>query len=246
MYSIDINCDVGEGIDNEAQLLPLISSCNIACGGHAGNEMTMAKVIRLAKKYRVRVGAHPSYPDRKNFGRLSMSMTQQKLEASIQKQLQVITSIAKKESVRLHHIKAHGALYNDIAKDAVVAKVYLNAISGYKAKVLLYVPYKSEIEELAKQQGFKVKREAFGDRNYNRDLSLVARNLPNALLVNPPEVLVHLLNIVNEKKVKTIKNDMIDLIADTYCIHGDTPSAYEILTYLNKELPLHNVQIDHD
>jgi len=240
---IDINCDVGEGIGNEAGLLPLISSCNIACGGHAGDLQTMIQVVRLAKENKVRVGAHPSYPDKENFGRVSMDVSSDVLIASIQTQLESFTSILKKEKVVLHHIKPHGALYNDIAKDENLAMIFLKSIIDFKDEVFLYVPYKSKIESEALKQQFKIKYEAFGDRNYNTDLSLVSRKLPNAIIENPQQVLSHLCSIVNESMVKAESGDLVKLVADTFCIHGDTPTALQILTYLTKELPNHNITI---
>lgn len=242
-YVIDINCDVGEGIGNEAELLPLISSCNIACGGHAGDIETMTSVVRLAKENRVRVGAHPSYPDKENFGRVSMDISSNVLIKSIQTQVENFTSILKKENVRMHHIKPHGALYNDIAKDIQLAKTFLKAIIGYKNHLVLYVPYNSIIESQALKQNFKIKYEAFGDRNYNKDLSLVSRKFPNAVIEKPEQVLSHLLSMVKEKQLIAQDGSVVKLKADTFCIHGDTPSVLQILAYLTKELPQHNISI---
>ncbi|MFS4491697.1 5-oxoprolinase subunit PxpA [Maribacter sp. 2308TA10-17] len=242
-YTIDINCDVGEGIGNEAELLPMISSCNIACGGHAGDVNTMTKVVRLAKENQVKVGAHPSYPDPENFGRISMDISSDVLITSIQNQMESFTSILKKEKVKMHHIKPHGALYNDIAKDASLAKIFLKSILNFKDIIFLYVPFNSVIENEALKQNFKIKNEAFGDRNYNEDLSLVSRKLPNAVLEKPEEVLPHLLSMVKEEQLKASDGSIIKVKADTYCIHGDTPSALQILTYLSKELPKHNIAI---
>ncbi len=243
---IDINCDVGEGIGNESDLLPLISSCNIACGGHAGDIATMTKVVAIAEEYRVKVGAHPSYPDRENFGRLSMKMSSDDLITSIQQQLERLTSVLHKNDIKLHHIKPHGALYNDIAKNGVLAKTFLDAIRQYKEKVFLYVPYGSKIASLAVQQNFAIKYEAFGDRNYNVDLSLVSRKVPNAVIEDPEKVLQHLLLIINKHQVKAQNSSMVALKADTFCIHGDTKSALQILMYLSVELPKYNIEITHD
>ncbi|MGB5820510.1 MAG: 5-oxoprolinase subunit PxpA [Saonia sp.] len=240
---IDINCDVGEGIGNEQDLLPLISSCNIACGGHAGDIGTMQEVVRLAKQYHVKVGAHPSYPDRKNFGRVSMDISEKRLMESIDKQLSSLISVTVKQGVQLHHIKPHGALYNDIATDTELASVFLKAIESYKSNTSLYVPYKSVIATMALDQGFQIKREAFGDRNYNTDLTLVSRSLPNALIEAPKAVFAHLLSMVQNQQVKTVTGNMVHIMAETYCIHGDTPSALKILTYLSETLPEHTIYI---
>ena len=245
-FSIDINCDVGEGIGNESELLPLISSCNIACGGHAGDSATMTEVALLAKQYHVKVGAHPSYPDTKNFGRVSMNITSDDLMKSIREQIKNFTFLLKKENISLHHIKAHGALYNDIAKDVLLAKIFLSAIKEYKEAVFLYVPYASVIATEAIKQNFKIKNEAFADRNYNTDLTLVSRKLPNAILEDPKNVLSHLLSIVKNNQVKTLNGSKVSLLADTFCIHGDTPSALQILMYLTQNLPNHNIIIKRE
>ncbi|WP_300025049.1 5-oxoprolinase subunit PxpA [uncultured Maribacter sp.] len=241
--SIDINCDVGEGVGNEKDLFPMISSCNIACGGHAGSKETIKLCLELAKKYQVKVGAHPSYPDIENFGRVSMSISNEVLIKSIQTQMQAFESVREEIDIPLHHIKPHGALYNDIAKDVQLAETFLTAIAPYKHPVLLYVPYNSVIQKLAIKNGFEVLVEAFADRNYNDDLSLVSRKEKDALITSGKEVLNHILHMYNDKLVKTITGKNVTIEADTYCIHGDTPAALQILTYLSNELPYHNLQV---
>ena len=240
---IDINCDVGEGIGNEQSLMPLISSCNIACGGHAGDHATMSEVAKLAKKFSVKVGAHPSYPDPKNFGRISMNIPDAHLRESIQEQMSVFDSILKKENIPLNHIKAHGALYNDISRDSDLAKLFMRSIDDYKDTAAIYAPYGSAIEEEAKKRRFAIKREAFADRNYNLDLSLVSRQHSNAVIDRPEEALEHLVRMVREKHVRTRGGSKVHIQADTFCIHGDTPSALEILNYLSEELPKANIHI---
>ncbi|MEM7486389.1 MAG: 5-oxoprolinase subunit PxpA [Bacteroidota bacterium] len=242
-WTVDINCDVGEGVGNEKAIFPFISSCNIACGGHAGDLKSMTAIVALAKLHNIKIGAHPSYPDRQSFGRAVMKLSGSELKQSIAEQLKLFNSVLQKEAVQLHHIKAHGALYNQLAKDSVLAQVYLDAISEYKNQVYLYVPFKSIIAEIAKEKGFKLKYEAFGDRNYNNDLSLVSRKLKTALIQEPKRVLEHVLPIVKQKKVITLNGEEIRIKADTICIHGDTPTALEILMYLSTELPFYKVQL---
>jgi UPF0271 protein len=239
---IDINCDVGEGIGNEADLFPMISSCNIACGGHAGSKESIRQSIKLALKYNVRVGAHPSYPDKENFGRVSMNISEGDLITSISNQLKLFMTECNKLGATLHHIKPHGALYNDIAKSEQLANVFLSAILPYKDTVILYVPYSSVIEVLAKASNFNIMKEAFADRNYNTDLSLVSRKQDNALLSNGKDVLEHLVLMSNENQVRTVNGEKNPIEADTFCIHGDTPSAFQILTYITVHLPEHNLQ----
>tara|TARA_R110002167_G_scaffold54785_7_gene156049 strand:- start:197 stop:952 length:756 start_codon:yes stop_codon:yes gene_type:complete len=240
---IDINCDVGEGMGNEAQLFPLISSCNIACGGHFGDESSMLKVVRLAKEYGVKVGAHPSYPDREHFGRISMDIPNEVLIDTIGVQIQNLNTILGQEKMKLHHIKPHGALYNDLAKKRDLARTFLKAIMAYREDVFLYVPYGSVLEEEALSSGFQIKREAFADRNYNQDLSLVARSHANALIQEPTRVLEHLVLMAEQCEVMTITGHTVALVADTFCIHGDTPNALQILMYLSKHLPDYKIEI---
>ena len=243
-FNIDINCDVGEGVGNEAQLFPLISSCNIACGGHAGDASSMQRVVRLAKKFDVKVGAHPSYPDKENFGRSAMDIPSKVLIQSIQEQIADLVSILRKEDIPLHHIKAHGALYNEIAKNATLAELFLKAIAKYKKDILMYVPYASEISKKAGEQDFSIAYEAFADRNYNGDLSLVSRSHPQALIESPEAVLKHIIRIVTQHKVRTLTGKNVKILADTFCIHSDTPAAFEIVSYLSEELSNHSIRIN--
>lgn len=243
MRTIDINCDVGEGVGNEKELFPMISSCNIACGGHAGSKETIRWCLELAKEFNVKVGAHPSYPDKENFGRVSMSISDADLIKSIQAQMQLFESVRSKLNTPLHHIKPHGALYNDIAKNEQLSQAFLKSIEAFKDEVYLYVPFNSVVEKVAKKNGYKVRIEAFADRNYNNDLNLVSRKEDNALISNEEEVLKHVLRMAKDNVVKTIKNEDIAMNADTYCIHGDTPSALQILMYITEHLPEYNLQV---
>ena len=240
---IDINCDVGEGIPNEAQLFPFISSCNIACGGHTGDCESMTKTARLAIKHKVKIGAHPSYPDKKNFGRKTMNISDNRLKTSIKQQISLLIDICNQENTEVKHIKPHGALYNDVARDGSLSELFLDAIAEYKTNLELFVPYGSMIERLARKNGFKTKIEAFADRNYNSDLSLVSRSEPHALIEKPFEVLNHLIRIVKKKRVLTISKEFKPLNADTYCIHGDTSGALQILMYISEELPKHQIAL---
>ena len=242
MIFIDINCDVGEGVGNESDLMPLISSCNIACGGHAGDEQTMMETILLAKRNDVKIGAHPSYPDRVNFGRKRMEMSSENLISNIKGQLSNFMRVLKHQKGQLHHIKPHGALYNAIAKDENLANVFLDALESFKTTPI-YVPYHSKIQHAAIKRGFPTYFEAFADRNYHNTLELVSRSEKNSLIIEPEMVMEHLLPMINNEKVRTIEGGFMKIKAHTYCIHGDTSSALEILMYLHRELPKHNIKI---
>lgn len=240
---MDINADVGEGIDNEVDLIPYLSSCNMACGGHAGDVATMTKVVKLAKKHNVKIGAHPSFPDKENFGRVDMKISAADLYSSLKQQIRALQNVLHSENAQLHHIKPHGALYNLAAKDEKTALVIIEVVKSIAMPVKLYAPYKSKIAELASNENIQVTFEAFADRNYNEDLSLVSRKKDNALLIDKDEVLHHVLNIIKHEKVKTISGVEVPIKALTYCVHGDTKNAIEILKYLNLELPKYQVEI---
>jgi len=235
---IDINADVGEGIGNEDQLFPLISSCNIACGGHAGNLETMLSVVRLAKKNNLKIGAHPSFPDRKNFGRKIMNISKDKLVKSLKNQIQALKTILIQENVDLNHIKPHGALYNFASNDKETARIIIDLTKEINTK--LYAPYSSLISKMAREEGVKICNELFIDRNYNSNLTLVSRDNPNALIENSNEMFKHVYNIINNKIISVDKKE-ISVEFDTLCIHGDNPNAIELLKELH--LKLNNIEI---
>lgn len=233
---IDINCDLGEGLTNDSELMQHISSCNIACTGHAGTIETIDETIALAIKNGVKIGAHPSFADVENFGRKLLYLPANELQKSIENQLQLFVERLQLQNGKLHHIKAHGALYNASAKDKGIAKTLVNAVKNIDASVFLYVPFNSEIEQVAKESSINIKYEAFIDRNYNEDGSLVSRNEKNAVIHNKKEALKHLLEMVEKNQIKTISNKIINIKANTFCIHGDNKNAVEIITFINQQI----------
>ena len=243
MIGIDINCDVGEGIENEEQLMPYISSCNIACGGHAGNTKSIDDTIALALKHHVKIGAHPSFPDIENFGRKVLDISASALQKSIKDQIGLIQERLRKVDEKLHHIKAHGALYNLSAIDENTATVLVKAVQQTTADVFLYVPYNSVIEKVALANGQKVIYEAFADRNYNNDLSLVSRVQKNAVITDANEVFKHVYQMISQQKVTTIFGDTLYIKASTYCIHGDNPNAIALLKHLVISLKEKEIQV---
>ena len=233
---IDINCDLGEGFNNEHIIMPLISSCNISCGAHAGSLEIMDKVIQLARKHKVKIGAHPSFPDRDNFGRNVLDISNSDLQKSLEDQLTIFKDRALLQNATIHHVKPHGALYNLIAINSEKASVVIAAIQHVFEAVKLYVPYKSRIEEIAIQNGLEIVYEAFADRRYNEDLSLVSRTFSNALIKDKQEVLKQVQKIANKQLVTTVNFHEKKIKASTFCVHGDTKNAIEILEYLHKHL----------
>ncbi|MEM0933475.1 MAG: 5-oxoprolinase subunit PxpA [Bacteroidota bacterium] len=243
-WYIDINCDLGEGIGNEAQILPLISSCSIACGGHAGNKDTLFEIMRLAKEHGVQVGAHPSYPDKVNFGRKTMDISFHDLKKSLHQQLHLFQAVSEELNVPVSHIKPHGALYNQVAKDESLALFFLEVVKNTGLCKRIYAPYGSVIADLAAKEGIAVSFETFGDRNYTEDGNLVSRTNPNALILQPKRVLQHILPMIKKGALFTMFQKKIETRTDTICIHGDTETALKILLYLSKELPKHNVLLN--
>ncbi|APY07367.1 lactam utilization protein LamB [Winogradskyella sp. J14-2] len=241
--TVDINADVGEGLGNEALLMPYLSSCNIACGGHAGDAKTMTEVVRLAKNYKVKIGAHPSFPDKLNFGRAVMDISAADLYSSLKLQIRSLQQILHNENAQLHHIKPHGALYNLAAKDEKTARIIIEIVKSIAMPIQLYVPYNSVISKLAEQEKISVTLEAFADRNYEENLSLVSRKKEDAILHENSKILNHVLGIIHREKVTAINGVEVPIKASTFCVHGDTKNAFEILDFLIKELPKYNVKI---
>ena len=235
MHQIDINCDMGEGLNNEELFMPYITSCNIACGGHAGNEKTMRRVVALALKHDVNIGAHPSYPDTENFGRKSIDISPTDLIQSIKNQVKSLQRIVEEEGGILHHIKPHGALYNEVAEDMDLANTFFDAISDYKNTCELYLLSNSFAAVLARQKGFIVREEAYADRSYNNDLSLVSRIKDNAVLTDANEVLEHATRMLNNQ-VKTIDGHIVSIKSDTFCVHSDTKNAESLVKILYEQL----------
>ena len=226
--TMDINCDLGEGLPNDAALMPYLGSCNIACGGHAGDRESILKTLELAKKHQVNAGAHPSYPDTLNFGRKVIPMEKNKLFKSLLEQIQLFSDCCKSLAYPLHHVKAHGALYNQASKDPETADVLVAVMTNHFPKIPLYCPPGSVLMERAKNCGLTTIQEAFADRAYREDLSLVPRDLPGAVLHDPQAALKQVLDI-SAGFVETDTGKRFPIKAQTICIHGDNPSALKIL-----------------
>ncbi|MDO7173317.1 5-oxoprolinase subunit PxpA [Mariniflexile sp. AS56] len=241
--SIDINVDVGEGIGNESLLLPYVSSCNIACGGHAGNGKTMRKVVKLAQKHRVKIGAHPSFPDIENFGRKPMQMSCVALYNSVKEQIFNLKSILKEENALLHHVKPHGALYNMAVTDVKIATTLVEVMKSIEMPVKLYVPCNSIIERLALENNIPITYEVFADRNYNDDLTLVSRTDKNALIHDSDVMFEHVFYMLEKRKVKTITGAEVAVKAQTFCVHGDNLQAAELVKKLRANLEAKGVKI---
>lgn len=243
-YSIDINCDLGEGVGNDAQLMPYLSSCNIASGGHAGDDESMRTTIKLAIENGTKIGAHPSFPDRENFGRTEMDLPNNELTTIIIEQIVRLKILTEEAGGKLNHVKPHGALYNMAAINDSTAEAVLDAMVSFDEKLILYVPYGSVIAKKALARHIPIKYEVFADRNYNDNLTLVSRKLDNAVLINPNQILEHVTRMIKEKKVQTITGGLFTIEAGTLCVHGDNPHALEIVSHLSRQLKTANISIE--
>ncbi|WP_041779389.1 5-oxoprolinase subunit PxpA [Belliella baltica] len=236
--TLDINCDLGEGMPNDSMLMPYLGSCNIACGGHFGDLETIKSAILLAKENHVKVGAHPSYPDKENFGRKSLKIDLKTLEESLLDQITNFEKVCFDQNIDMHHIKPHGALYNDLAKDEKLASFFLTLIQKFFQDIPLYTPPNSIIFQLAPQFNIKTVLEVFADRSYEDDLRLVDRSHSKALLTEVVDVKEHIHSMIFDQKVKTISGKKIDIKAETLCIHGDNPSALPILQMIHSNFSI--------
>jgi 5-oxoprolinase (ATP-hydrolysing) subunit A len=228
--SIDFNSDLGEGAGTDAALMPLITSANIACGGHAGNDNTMRTTIELAMRHRVAIGAHPGYPDRERFGRFAMDIPARELIESIRRQIDSLVGIASRMGGRVTHVKAHGALYNQAERDATVARDIIfgvQAATGGHELVIVAPPGSAMLDE-ATGAGMKVAREGFVDRAYEPDGTLQSRSVAGAVLTDPADAARQALSFVRDGGVTAVDGSFLKLEVDTLCVHGDTPGAADI------------------
>lgn len=242
MKHIHINCDLGEGGNYDRELMPLVTACNIACGGHAGTLETMHHTVQLAIEHQTEIGAHPSYPDKENFGRNSLEMSAVDLKRSLVAQILGLKQVAEAEGGNLGHIKPHGALYHDASHNEEIAGVVIEAVLEFDDPLPLYVPPGSVIESLAKGN-IRTVREAFADRNYREDHSLVPRQESHALITDEEEVYRHLSGLFFDREVRSESGKIIPCEADTFCLHSDTPNSISILRYLQRRFEEENVQI---
>ena len=243
MKTIDINCDLGEGIGIDELIMPYISSANIACGYHAGNENTMKQTVELCKKYNVAVGAHPSYPDRENFGRTDMLLHPGEIYEMIVKQINGLEKIAEENDVPVHHVKPHGALYNMAARDKMLAPFVALAILDTNSKYILYGLSGSYLIKEGKNLGVKTASEAFADRTYKDDGMLTPRNKPGALITDADKAVAQVLQMVKEGTVTSTNGKKIPIAAETICIHGDGDHAVEFAKAINQALKAEGIEI---
>lgn len=229
MVSIDLNSDLGEGAGTEAAIMPFITSVNIACGAHAGDERSMRETIKLAIANKVAAGAHPGYRDRANFGRTALDVPADALIADLTGQIETLRTIARSENTDLVHVKAHGALYNTAQRDEGVAAAIVAAMTRAAPELILYVFPGSAVERLARAAGLRVAREGFIDRAYEPDGSLRSRARSGALITDAERAAAQAVSFVEEGGVTAHDGTFVECEVETLCVHGDTPGAPAIL-----------------
>jgi 5-oxoprolinase (ATP-hydrolysing) subunit A len=243
MRRIDVNCDMGEIrelIANGTQeaLMPFLTSVNIACGGHAGDDSTMRATIEQARRWNVALGAHPGYPDRKNFGRLELEMPDDAVAATVFEQVTAFARIAEEMGASVTHVKPHGALYNSAVNDAALAQAIADGVARWSREVILVGLAGSPMLAVFKAAGFRVAAEAFADRRYEADGTLRSRRFGDSLITDPELAAKQVIQIVERGMVTAVDGTEVPLTAETICIHGDNPGAVPIAAAVAKAIGL--------
>lgn len=244
-FQIDLNCDMGEGMDNESSIMPFISSANIACGYHAGDEYTIKQTIELALEHKVAIGAHPSYEDRENFGRTSQTVSLLELAELIAEQIYLFEKITQPMGAPLHHVKLHGALYNDCAKDENMSKIFIQTIQAIDPNLFIYGLSGSHTIRQAIILGQPYCNEVFADRTYQSNGQLTPRNMDKAMITETSAACEQVLKMILEKKVIPLYGDIFKIEADTICIHGDNFHALEMAESIYNALKQNNIEIKY-
>ena len=246
--TIDLNADLGESYGpfkkgNDEQIIPLISSANIACGFHAGDYHVMDQAIQLCREHGTGIGAHPAYQDIMGFGRRHMVYSYDEIEALITYQIGALHAFCIRHGVTLNHVKPHGALYNDAAKDKQLSEAIVNSIYAIDPKLKVMGLSGSLLTQVAEAKGMTAIHEVFADRNYNDDGTLVSRTLDNAMIENTEQAIDHVLQMVTEGTLTTVTGDKIPLKADSICVHGDGAHALQFVEQISSALKKEGVFI---
>ncbi|RTL52397.1 MAG: 5-oxoprolinase subunit PxpA [Sphingobacteriales bacterium] len=243
MLSIDLNCDLGEGMNTDALLMPYISSANIACGFHAGDAATMRKTVALCLQYGVAIGAHPGFNDKANFGRKPIPLTEPDLLVLLQQQIEALQQICEAMGATLHHIKLHGALYNMVSADAAFAERVANILHHLYPHLWVYALSGSCFINACKAKGLQTASEVFADRTYQDNCQLTPRSAPQALIETTEVALQQVLTMIQNRQVTTLSGNKIFIAADTLCLHGDGAHAVDFAKTIYYTLKQKNIGI---
>ena len=240
---VDLNADVGEGMGDDAALLDIVTSANIACGLHAGDARTMADTVDLCLARGVAIGAHPSFDDREGFGRRDMTISPEAARALVLRQIETLAAITGAAGARLKHVKPHGALYNMAARDPNLAKAIAAAVREFDASLLLVGLAGSALVSAGESAGLRVASEAFADRAYRNDGTLVPRSQPGAVIEDAALAVARALDMITTSTVRSIDGETVALRAETICVHGDTPGAAAMAGVLRAALQRAGVMV---
>ena len=240
MNRIDLNCDLGEGGSDDAELMPLVTSANIACGAHAGTLETMIETVELAARHRVMVGAHPGYFDLENFGRIERPIAPAEASRLVMLQIEQLFEVA---GTRLRHVKLHGALYHQVSREPLLAEAVVSDFARLWPDLILYALSGSQLARAARARGLRVAQEVFADRTYQEDGLLTPRHEPGALIKDEDQMVEQVLMMVQHGVVRTVAGTKLPIVADTVCLHGDTPDAVSFAERLRKELAVAGIAV---
>ena len=236
MTTIDLNCDLGEGCGSDAELMRYISSANIACGFHAGDGDTMRRTVELALEHGVAIGAHPGYADPENFGRTQMNLAPAEVRQLIFDQLEALKRICEPLGAKIRHVKPHGALYNQAAKDSQLASAVAESVAEWDRDLIFYGLSGSEMIAEAEKVGLRTANEVFADRTYRSDGSLTPRTEPNALITETEKSVTQVLDMIRYGRVRSTDAIMVAIKCETICLHGDGEHAVEFASTIRKRL----------
>lgn len=246
---IDLNSDLGESfgaykIGNDENIIPLITSANIACGYHAGDPLVMDKTISLCKENGTSIGAHPGFPDLMGFGRRQLNASPKEVEAYVTYQIGALDAFCRKYELRMNHVKPHGALYNMAVKNEDYAIAIVNAVKNYDSSIKLLAPFGSQMIVQAEKQGLDFACEIFADRAYESDGSLVARTKKGAMITDENEAVERVLTMITDGRVKAINGEIISIKADSVCVHGDGAKALAFVEKLRNAFAENGISVE--
>lgn len=248
MMTIDLNCDMGEGfgvykLGYDEEAMPHVSSINVACGFHASDPSNMWKTVKLAKKYGVAIGAHPSFPDLVGFGRRAIAATTEEIKADVMYQIGALKAFCQVEGVKMQHVKVHGALYNLAEKDINIATAVAEAIKAVDPDLYMLCLGNSTMVTAAKNVGVKFVEEAFADRAYTAQGTLVPRKQAGSVIHDVQEVAARVLSMVQKKQITAIDGTIVPISCQTICVHGDTPGSVEMIKAIRAKLEQENIEL---